>query len=130
MVQAVDAGGVINRCGEGPADEELVIAFNVNLPSWDATTGLSSVNPTIQAIYQSVFDMYIHQDPDLSFAPGLITDRGWNDGKTQIHMQVRDCVTWHDGNPIQFIWSKIGNFVIDGNRITADVLEFEPTIFQ
>ena len=143
--------GTLGLPAFGAPIEELVIAFNVNLPSWDPTTGLSSVNPTIQAIYQSVFDMYIHQDPDLSFAPGLITDWGWNDDKTQIHMQVRDGVTWHDGspfsaedvvwsleragspdsgNPIQFIWSKIGNFAIDGNRITADVLEFEPTIFK
>ena len=38
---------------------ELTIAYNVNLPSWDPTVGLSAVNPTIQGIYQSVFDMYI-----------------------------------------------------------------------
>ncbi|MEO1116185.1 MAG: ABC transporter substrate-binding protein, partial [Pseudomonadota bacterium] len=34
------------------------------------------------------------------------------------------------GNPIQFIWGKIGNFQIDGNRVTADVKEYEPTIFK
>ena len=34
------------------------------------------------------------------------------------------------GNPIQFVWSKIGNFKIDGNKITADVLQFEPTLFK
>lgn len=28
--------------------DELVIADNVNLPSWDPTVGLSAVNPTIQ----------------------------------------------------------------------------------
>ena len=49
---------------------ELVIAYNVNLPSWDATTGPSAVNPTIQGIYQSVFDQFILQKPDLSLAPG------------------------------------------------------------
>jgi dipeptide transport system substrate-binding protein len=131
--------------------DELVIAYNVNLPSWDPTVGLSAVNPTIQGLFQSVFDMYIHQNPDLSFAPGLITDWGWNDDASQIYMQVREGVTWHDGsaftpedvvwsleragnpesgNPIQFIWGKIGNFTIDGNRITADVKEYEPTIFK
>ena len=32
--------------------------------------------------------------------------------------------------PIQFVWSKIGNFKIDGNTITADVKEFDPTLFK
>ena len=53
---------------------ELVIAYNVNLPSWDPTTGPSAVNPTIQGIYQSVFDQFIPQKPDLSFEPGLLTE--------------------------------------------------------
>ena len=44
---------------------ELTIAYNVNLPSWDPTVGPSAVNPTIQGIYQSVFDQYIVQKPDL-----------------------------------------------------------------
>ena len=34
------------------------------------------------------------------------------------------------GNPIQFVWGKIGNFKIDGNTITADVKEFEPALFK
>ncbi len=131
--------------------DDLVIAYNVNLPSWDPTVGPSAVNPTIQGIYQSVFDLFIAQNPDLSFGPGLITEWGWNDDQSQIYMVVRDGVKWHDGspftaedvvwsleragkeetgNPIQFIWSKIGNFSIDGNRITADVLSYEPTIFK
>ncbi|MCY6380213.1 ABC transporter substrate-binding protein [Hoeflea prorocentri] len=131
--------------------DELVIAYNVNLPSWDPTVGPSAVNPTIQGIYQSVFDMFIHQNPDLTFAPGIITEWGWNDDRSQIFMTVREGVKWHDGspltpedvvwsleragnpetgNPIQFIWGKVGNFAIDGNRITADVKEYEPTIFK
>ena len=34
----------------------LTIAFNVNLPSFDPTSGPSAVNPTIQTIYRSIFD--------------------------------------------------------------------------
>ncbi len=134
------------------AIDELVIAYNVNLPSWDPTVGPSAVNPTIQGIYQSVFDMFIHQNPDLSFdGSGLLTDWGWNDDRTQVWMDVREGVTWHNGdpftaedvawsleragkpetgNPIQFIWGKIGNITVDGNRVTADVLEYEPTLFK
>ncbi len=131
--------------------DDLVIAYNVNLPSWNPTVGASAVNPTIQGIYQSVFDLFIAQATDLSQQPGLITDWGWNEDNSKVHMTVREGVTWHDGspftaedvvwsleraadpeggNPIQFIWSTIGNFSIDGNKITADVLRFEPTIFK
>ena len=131
--------------------EELVIAYNVNLPSWDPTVGPSAVNPTIQGIYQSVFDLFIPQNPDLSFGSGILTGYGWNEDKTKVWMDVREGVTWHNGdpltpedvawsleragnpetgNPIQFIWGKIGNYAIDGNRVTADVLAYEPTIFK
>ena len=131
--------------------DELVIAYNVNLPSWDPTVGPSAVNPTIQGIYQSVFDNFIPQNTDLSFGQGLITDYGWNEDETQIWMEVREGVTWHDGspfsaedvawslqraanpetgNPIQFIWGKVENITADGNRVTADVKEYEPTFFK
>ncbi|MBJ3777839.1 ABC transporter substrate-binding protein [Acuticoccus mangrovi] len=132
-------------------DTTLTIAYNVSLPSWDPTVGPSAVNPTIQGIYRSVFDQYVGQNPDLSFAPGILTEWGWNEDKTKIRMVVREGVTWHNGdpltpedvvwsleragnaetgNPIQFVWSKVGNFAIDGNVVTADVLEFEPTLFK
>ncbi|KGF69735.1 peptide ABC transporter substrate-binding protein [Hoeflea sp. BAL378] len=133
------------------AIEELVIAYNVNLPSWDPTVGPSAVNPTIQGIYQSVFDQFILQQPDLSPAPGLLTEWGWNEDKTKVTMTVREGVTWHDGspftaedvawsltraadpatgNPIQFIWSTLANVKAEGNTVTADVASFEPTIFK
>lgn len=130
---------------------DLTIAYNVNLPSWDPTVGPSAVNPTIQAIYQSVFDQYVGQDPDLALTEGLLTDWGWTDENATVRMVVREGVTWHNGdpftaedvvwsleragreetgNPIQFIWSTLDNFRIDGNVITADVTQFDPTIFK
>ena len=133
------------------AIDELVIAYNVTLPSWDPTVGPSAVNPTIQGIYQSVFDQFIHQNPDLSPAPGLLTEWGWNEDRTKISMTVREGVTWHDGspftaedvawsleraanpdtgNPINFVWGTLGNFAVDGNTVTADVKQFDPTIFK
>src|SRR5947209_4047366 len=58
--------------------DTLTIAFNVNLPSFDPTVGPSAVNPTIQAIYRTVFDQYVGQKPNLAFEPGLLTAWGWN----------------------------------------------------
>ncbi len=133
------------------AIEELVIAYNVNLPSWDPTVGPSAVNPTIQGLYQSVFDQFILQQPDLTPAPGLLTEWGWNEDRTKVMMTVREGVTWHDGspftaedvawsltraanpdtgNPINFIWSTLGNIKAEGNTVTADVVRFDPTIFK
>ncbi|MDF3416035.1 twin-arginine translocation signal domain-containing protein [Sulfitobacter sp. M57] len=133
------------------AIDELIIAYNVNLPSWDPTVGLSAVNPTIQGLYQSVFDLFIPQNPDLSFGSGIITDYGWGEGNKTIWMDVRDGVTWHNGDPltaedvawslarvanpetgspIQFIWGKITNIKAEGNRVTADMPEYEPTFFK
>ncbi|MCY1490170.1 Periplasmic dipeptide transport protein [compost metagenome] len=127
------------------------MAFNVNLPSFDPTVGPSAVNPTIQAIYRSIFDQFIAQDPDLSFQPGLLTAWGWNEDKTKLWMEVRDGVKWHDGtaftpddvvwsleraareetgNPIQFVWSTAGNYQVDGRRITGDVKQYDPTFFK
>src|SRR5579883_1691005 len=133
------------------AADKLTIAFNVNLPSFDPTVGPSAVNPTIQAIYRAIYDQPVGQKPDLSFEPGLLTKWGWNDDKTKVWMEVRDGVVWHDGtpftpedvvwsieragdpkngSPVPFVWGSIDNFKIDGQRITADVKQFDPTIFK
>jgi len=133
------------------AGSTLNVAYNVNLPSFDPDVGPSSVNPTIQAIYRSIFDQYIGQKPNLAFEPGLLTGWGWNDDKTKVWMDVREGVVWHDGTPftpedvvwtiqregdpkggnmVSFVWASLGNFKIDGHRITADVVYYDPTIFK
>jgi peptide/nickel transport system substrate-binding protein len=133
------------------AEATVTIAYNVNLPTFDPTVGASAVNPTIQALYQAIFDPYVAQEPDLKFKPGLLTKWGWNADKTKVEMEVREGAVWHNGdpvtpedvvwsleragkeatgNPIQFIWSKTGNYKIEGNKIVGDVLQFEPTFFM
>ncbi len=57
---------VPQRFASAAVGNTLNIAYNVNLPSFDPQTGPSSVNPTIQAIYRSIFDQYIGQKPNLS----------------------------------------------------------------
>jgi len=142
--------GVPSRAAQAAAST-LTIAYNVNLPSFDPTVGASAVNPTIQSIYQAIFDPYIGQAADLSFKPGLLTKWGWNEDRSKVTMELRQDATWHDGspvtpedvvwsrtraaepksgNPIQFVWSKINNYKIDGHTITADVVEFEPVLFK
>ena len=139
------------RFAGAAAGNTLNIAYNVNLPSFDPDVGPSSVNPTIQAIYRSIFDQYIGQKPNLAFEPGLLTGWGWNDDKSKVWMDVRQNVVWHDGtpftpedviwsiqregdpkggNPVAFIWAGIDNFKIDGNRITADVKQYDPVLFK
>jgi len=139
------------RGASAAVGDTLTIAYNVNLPSFDPTVGPSSVNPTIQAIYRSVFDQYIGQKPNLSFEPGLLTAWGWTEDKSKVFMDVREGVTWHDGspftpedvvwslermaktdggNPVAFIWAGITNFKIDGKRVTADVKQFDPVLFK
>lgn len=131
--------------------DTLTIAYNTSVQSWDPTTGPAAVNPALQSVYLAVFDRYINQAPDLSFEPGLLTDWGFNDDKTKVTMTVREGVKWHNGdaltpedvvwsltraanpetgNPMQFVWSKIGNFTVEGNIVTADVFEFEPALFK
>jgi peptide/nickel transport system substrate-binding protein len=146
---AAGAAALASGLANGPASAEettLSIAYNVNLPSWDPADGPSAVNPTIQGIYQSVFDQYIGQKPDLSFTPGLITEWAWTDDNKKIRMKVRKGVTWHDGspftpedvvwslqraadpktgNPINFVWSKVSNLAIADDVITADVKEYD-----
>ncbi|MGA2291351.1 MAG: peptide ABC transporter substrate-binding protein, partial [Bradyrhizobium sp.] len=73
--------GLLGGAAQAAADT-VTIAYNVNLPSFDPTIGLSAVNPTIQSIYQAIFDPYIGQAPDLSFKPGLLTKWGWNDDRS------------------------------------------------
>jgi peptide/nickel transport system substrate-binding protein len=129
----------------------LTIAYNIPVQSWDPTTGPAAVNPALQSVYLAVFDRYIDQAPDLSFGPGLLTDWGFSDDKTKLTMTVREGVKWHNGddftpedvvwsltraanpetgNPMQFVWSKIGNLSVDGNVISADVIDFEPALFK
>src|SRR6185312_12775867 len=90
------AGGLLRPAGAA-APDTLTIAYNVNLPAFDPTVGASAVNPTIQALYQAIFDPYVAQEPNLKFKPGLITEWGWNEDKTKVHMTVREGATWHNG---------------------------------
>lgn len=129
----------------------LTIAYHVDLPSWDPTVGPSAVNPAIQSLYKAVLSQYIDQNADLSLKPDLLTAWAWNADRSKISLSVRSGAKWHDGspvtaedvawslrraaddktgNPIQFMWSKIGNIRAEGQQVVADVKAFEPAFFK
>lgn len=122
--------------------DTLTIAYNVAPPSWDPNTGPSSVNPSLQSIYRTLYDTYIMQREDLSLAPGIFEEYSWNADKTSLALKVRQGVTWHDGKaltpedvlwnlrrltdptlgaPLQPSFAGLKNFKIDGQLITCDV---------
>jgi peptide/nickel transport system substrate-binding protein len=134
------------------AGDSLTIAYNVGLPSWDPTSGPSSVNPTLQSLWKAVFDQYVDQNRDLSFAPGLLVKWGWNPDKTKVTMQVRGGAFWHDGKPVTasdivwnlkraadpksgnpvgaLIWASLDNLKADGDVITGDVKQYVADLFK
>ena len=123
FVASVASMVALNSTATAADDDALTIAYNVTLPSWDPTVGLSAVNPTIQSIYKTVFDQYIDQNPDLSFKPGLLTDWGWSEDRTSITMTLREGAKWHDGSPVtvdDVMWS------LDraGNPDTGNPIQF------
>ncbi|HVL57298.1 MAG TPA: ABC transporter substrate-binding protein [Burkholderiaceae bacterium] len=120
----------------------LTIAYNVAPASLDPNSGPSAVSPGLQSIFRSLYDPYFVQREDLSLAPGVIEDFGWNAQKTRIRMRLRQGVTWHDGKPVaiqdiewnlkrlgdkaggsplQAIFASNKNYAIEGNELSFDV---------
>ena len=142
---------LFSKTAQAAIGDTLTIAYNVTLPAWDPTTGPAAVNPGTMAVYKTVFDQYLDQREDLTKIPGLLTEWRWNADRTKVHFTVRDGATWHDGkpvtpedivwnfkragnpktgNPVGFAWGSVGNFKIDGNRVTADIKRYLPTFWN
>ncbi|MDB5819693.1 MAG: extracellular solute-binding protein family 5 [Rhizobacter sp.] len=74
----------------------LSIAYPVDVPTWDP--GAVSI-PTIQGIYQSVFDSPLRYSADLKLQPREITTWKWQDNKaTRLEITLRDDILFHDGS--------------------------------
>jgi peptide/nickel transport system substrate-binding protein len=73
----------------------LSIAYPVDIPTWDP--GAVSI-PTIQAIYQTVFDSPLRYSPELKLQPRQVTQWRWlDDQATRLEITLRDDILFHDG---------------------------------
>jgi peptide/nickel transport system substrate-binding protein len=129
----------------------LTIAYNTTLPSLDPTNSAKTSSPAVQSIFKAIFDPYVDQNADLSFKPGALTKWGWSRDKSAIELTLRKGMLWHDGspvtaedlvwslaragdekngNPMQFMWRKLGAFKASGDTVVIEVKEFEPALLK
>jgi peptide/nickel transport system substrate-binding protein len=74
----------------------LSIAYPVDIPTWDP--GANSI-PTIQCIYETVFDSPLRYSHDLKLQPRQVTQWKWVDDKaTRLEITLRDDILFHDGS--------------------------------
>ena len=80
---------------QGVDKSTLSIAYPVDVPTWDPNA-LSI--PTIQNLYQSVFDSPLRYSPQLALQPRQVTEWKWTDDKaTRLEITLRDDIVFHDG---------------------------------
>lgn len=80
---------------QGVDKNTLSIAYPVDIPTWDP--GANSI-PTIQGIYQTVFDSLLRYSPDLTLKPRQLKEWKWLDDKaTRLEITLRDDILFHDG---------------------------------
>jgi|GEM_PF-3789883 len=129
----------------------LTIAHHTALPGLDATRNAQTSNPAVQSIYKAIFDPYIDQNPDLSLKPGILTKWGWTADRRGVVLTMRRGALWHDGtpvtredlvwsleraadpktgNPMNFVWKKLGRARIDGDTVTVELKEPEPAMVK
>ena len=78
--------------------DTLTIAYNAVPGGFNGNTAPSA--PGAQSIYRTLYDTFIEQKEDLSLAPGLIDEFGWNADRTRIALRLRQNAVWHDGTPV------------------------------
>ena len=140
-----------SRFALGADSRTLTIAYHTALPGLDPTRDAQTSNPAVQSIYKSIFDPYIDQNPDLSLRPGILTKWGWGAERRSIVLTMRRGAVWHDGtpvtpadlvwsleraadpktgNPMGFVWKKLGAARINGDTVTVELKEPEPAMLK
>src|SRR5258708_22550275 len=78
------------------ASHSLVIAYPVDVPSWDP---VAHTFPLAMSIYKSVFDSPLTYTADLKLAPNVVKEwRSLGDDGRAIELTLRDDVTFHNGD--------------------------------
>lgn len=95
---ALGAGPLLpwQQAGAQTTDKSLLaIAYPVDVPTWDPNA-LSI--PTIQALYQSVFDSPLRYSPHLKLEARQVKEWKWLDDKaSRLEITLRDDILFHDG---------------------------------
>lgn len=93
-----EAGGSAGDADEGERDPNGVLRYaGVNVPS--------RMDPHLSTLSQDndkmflVFDRLVHQAPNGDPAPGLATSWEFSEDGTSLRFNLRDGVTFHDGEP-------------------------------
>ena len=78
--------------------DSLSIAYPVDIPTWDPCA--VSI-PTIQGVYQTVFDSPLRYSANLKLQPRQIKEWKWVDNKaTRLEITLRDDILFHDGSKL------------------------------
>lgn len=94
LVRALVAVTLIAVAATGTA-QTITIAISEGMPGFDPGANNRAV-PSY--VYPNVFDALVHKDAAGALVPGLATS--WEaDGDTAWRLQLREGVTWHDGEP-------------------------------
>lgn len=74
---------------------QVTVAYPTDVPTWDPNA--RSLAP-VQSLYKCVFDQPITQAPDLARQPAVVTAWEFNDAGTELALDLRDDVLFHDGS--------------------------------
>lgn len=97
---------------EPAADQVLTIGMQYDITDWDPA--MAHVGAYLQP-YQVAYDSLILREPDGTLSPMLATDWSYDDALTTLTLQLRDDVTFSDGE------------VFDADAVVANFEHFKAT---
>ncbi|PZX16946.1 peptide/nickel transport system substrate-binding protein [Palleronia aestuarii] len=90
------AAALLGATALGAGAQELRIGLNEDPDILDPDQSRTFVG---RIVYTALCDKLVDITPELELIPQLATEWSWNDDATQLTMQLREGVTFHDGTP-------------------------------